>query len=556
MPKAFSAALRNLAVPLVLYLAAFAVIRFEAIQHWSTAFFCEGGDGLQNVWNLWWVSWALRHDNNPFFTTFLHFPHGTSLVAHTLNPFNGFIGIPLSAVFTQVQTYNAIVIFSFVVGGLTAFLLSLELTGSYGGSLLCGYLFTFSEYHFAHAHGHLQLTALEWIPLFLLLFWRLLLRPSPARGVLAAIALFLVILCDYYYFVFCVLSGALLIGWHLLSQWRNHPWKDRSFVLSLATFLAIAVALSGPLLFALLRLSARDHLNGAHDPNDYSLDLLAPLIPGGTWRFAEWTRWYWQRLPGNTAESSVSWGLGAIILMIVAWSSRGPRQRWMGIWSFVLVFFTLMALGPRIRMLGRPVDHLHGPFALLVGVLPPLKLAGAPVRMSVIISLCVALLAGAGFTVLWRGSGQARAMAVLLVAIAIFGSWPIPQALTPGGFPPYVARLRMLPRGYGLFDVREPFGVSRALYYQTGHEIPIAHGYISRVPESVAAADRELDVLAERRQWQYLCERRGFRYLVFSAEAPVDPGLAASAIFEGVDDNFRFYDLGHLWKCREANDPS
>ena len=549
MRRPVPALLRNVVAPLLLYLAAYVVLRFEAIPRFRTAFFSDTNDGYQNVWNLWWFSEAVRHGTSPFFTTLLHYPQGTSLVAHTLNPFNGLLALPLGAVLGPVETYNTIVIFSFVMGGLTAFWLSLEITGSYPGSLLCGYLFTFSEFHFAHGAGHLQLVALEWLPLFLLAFWRLLDRATVRRGVLAGVCLFLVILCDYYYFLFCVLAGAILLGWHLLSQRRNRPWAQRSFVLSLAAFLAVSAALCGPLLVSLLGFSWRDPLVGAHDPEQFSLDLLGPLVPGGTWRFAEWTGWYWHHLPGNPSEKSVSWGLGPIALMIVAWASRRTLRPWIGLWSFLLAFFALLALGPRIQLLGQPVDHLPGPFALLVKLFPPLKLAGAPVRMSVITSLCVAMIAGAGFSILWRSFTRARAVAVLLLAVAVVGSWPFPQPLAPAAFPPYVAAMQSLSKEYGLFDVEDAFGAAQALYDQTAHRLPLAHGYVSRVPRSVAQRDAELDVLAEHGRWQALCEQYGFRYLVFRSKAAADPALKTASILQEADPRLRFYDLGRLWNC-------
>jgi len=548
---------KHVLAPGLFYLAAYVALTFPAIRHFGSAFFADAIDGLQNVWNLWWVDWAVRHGTSPWYTTFLHFPQGTSLVAHTLNPFNGFLGIPLRTVLNTAQTYNTIVVFSFVMGGLTAYWLSLELTGDRGASLLCGYVFTFSEFHFAHAQGHLQLVALEWLPLFLLAFWRLLRRPSPTRGVLAAGSLFLVLLCDYYYFVFSVLAGAILLGGHLVSQRREHPWAERRSVLSLAAFVSAGAALCGPLVFSLLHLSVHDRLIGAHDPNEYSLDLLGPLIHGGTWRFSEWTRWYWQRLPGNPSESSVCWGLGAIVLMIVAWTTSGRTERqWIGIWSFLLAFFVLLALGPRLRLLGQPLGHIPGPFGLLVRLVPPLKLAGTPVRMSVMASLCVGLLAGVGFSILWRGSRWARGLAMLLLCLVVLESWPMRQTLTRASFPAYVAALRALPRGYGLFDVDDALGSPRALYEQTGHQIPIPHGYISRVPESVAERDAALDALVALGQWQFLCERYGFRYFAFGPDTAADPTLASAAMLVGADDRRRFYDLGRKWSCaREPRGP-
>ena len=92
---------------------------------------------------------------------------------------------------TLMQTFNFIVVFSFVIGGFTAFLLAHHLTKAYGGSLIAGFLFTFSNYHFAHAEGHLNLVSLEWIPLFVLCWHVLLNKPRLAIGMAGSPAFFL-----------------------------------------------------------------------------------------------------------------------------------------------------------------------------------------------------------------------------------------------------------------------------------------------------------------------------------------------------------------------------
>lgn len=208
--------------PLLLYLLSFFVLTYPAMAKFRTHFFADEGDGLQNVWNLWWVERAITvQHQSPWHTQYLHFPYGTSLLAHTLNPFNGFLAVGLSRFLTAVTVYNVIVTFSFVAGGMTAFLLAHYLTAAYWPSIAAGFIFTFSNYHFTQAQGHLQLVSLEWIPLFVLVWLRLLSRPTVGLAIGAALVLFLVILCDYYYFFYCVMTGIIIVGWHLIRQRRG-----------------------------------------------------------------------------------------------------------------------------------------------------------------------------------------------------------------------------------------------------------------------------------------------------------------------------------------------
>jgi len=107
-------------VPAALYLLGFFALNPHLAAQFSTAFSFGGLDGYQNVWNLWWVNKAVRELHMlPWSTMYLHHPGGTTLVGHTLNPFNGLIAIVLLPWLSMVQTYNTIVIFSFVSGGVT-----------------------------------------------------------------------------------------------------------------------------------------------------------------------------------------------------------------------------------------------------------------------------------------------------------------------------------------------------------------------------------------------------------------------------------------------------
>src|ERR1700761_993731 len=83
----------DFAIPALLYTLCFFLLTYPLVLTFSTTFYCNNGDGLQNEWNLWWVRKAIVELHQaPWFTTWLHAPQGTTLIGHTLNPFNGLIG--------------------------------------------------------------------------------------------------------------------------------------------------------------------------------------------------------------------------------------------------------------------------------------------------------------------------------------------------------------------------------------------------------------------------------------------------------------------------------
>lgn len=525
-------------LPPATYFVAFCILTFPLISQFGTHFFTDTGDGLQNVWNIWWVNRSVTElHQSPWHTTYLHYPNGTSLLGQTLNPFNGFVGILLLRFLTLIQTHNAIILFSFVAGGVTAFWLSYSVTKSYWSSLVAGYIFTFSQYHFTHAEGHMQLVALEWIPLFLLCWYRLIKTPSIRRGLASAIVLFGVLLCDHYYFLFCVLAGILIVIWHAVSTRDFRGLFEKRRLSALGAFTAVVLLTSGVLVLALLRLNRRDPLLGSHDVAEFSLDLLAPFIPGGHWRFASLTKWYWASLPGNINESSVYLGLSVVFLIVYAWAKRKTIRAQVpsfNLWYLLLAFFGAMALGPVLRIAGKAIPTGIMPYDLLQAVIPPLRLSGCPVRMMVMVTLAASVISAIGLTALFERTGRRRiVIGGILGVMLIVEFLPKPLPATRISVPEYVNVLKRSEASGGVINAVSSGPM--ALYYQTIHEKPMADGYISRYPTSVFNEWGGKVQAFQRQEYARLAEEYDVRYLVASSEAPNLPGNAPLRLLHEAD---------------------
>ena len=514
----------TIVVPSLVYFLGFAVFSYPALRFFSTHFFGDGWDGLQNAWNLWWVRRAVVELHvSPWFTRELFHPDGVTLLGHTLGLFNGLLGIPLAWFLDPVQVYNTIVVFAFVASGTTLFLLARSLGAGYGSSLFAGAAFTFGSYHWAHAAGHMNLISLEWVPLFLLAWIRWLERPGLARAVLAAGALWLVKLCDYYYAVFCAVMGLFL----LVAAARERPgsFRERRAVTSLFLFAAISLATAGLHVARLFAANATDPLLDAHDPLEFSLDGYALFVPGGHWRFAELTSGYWETLPGVPVESSVYLGWTLILPAAYAWwARRREGLAGLGVWAALAVFFAVLALGPRLQVWGLLFSSVPLPYALLERLLPPLRLTGVPVRMASMVLLCTALLAARGLPGFLRHLLRRPAAAVLFFLVFVLETWPSPLPLTRPDIPDYFAALRELPPG----AVHGPdVDGADVLYQQTLFRKPMTLGCISRRPASLAGRKYEFDELEAEGRQEELMRRFQVRYLI--ADNPTD-GRAPSGL--------------------------
>jgi len=513
--------LRDGFCPAALYFAAFAALTYPLLFSFSSRFFTDGGDGLQNVWNLWWVNRAVLSFQSPWYTSYLHYPFGVSLFGHTLNAFNGFLGIVLLRLFSVVQTHNLIVILAFVLGGVNAFLLCRYVTGAYWPSLVGGAIFTFSSYHFAHAQGHLNLVSIEWIPLFLLLWYRLFEKPTVKIGIAAGITLFLVLLCDYYYLLYSAMAGALIAAWIIIVT-NGRPLRTQMayYGRALVAFTSTCIVTCGPLVLGLIFLNARDPFIGAHTESEFSLDLPALVIPGGRWRFADLTKAYWSRLPGNVNESSVDLGVSVVILLVYAWFNRsrlGGNK--LTLWYLIAATFGVLSLGPTLHVWGQawPVPLPYRLFRLLI---PPLRLAGVPVRMVVMVFLSGGVIAAHALKLLQSEARSRRVAAglILLLMVTEYLPYAIPQ--TPPDVPNYVIELKSKPGRGAVLDLASQFG--SALYYETVYDKPAAFGYISRVPSSVIRKDAVLKAFIEDQNYEPLCHDYGIQYVVRPSGELVD----------------------------------
>lgn len=512
--------LKFFALPGFIYLVFFFVFNPYWLTGFSTGFFLDSGDGFQNVWNIWWVNDALTHlGQNPYFTNYIDFPHGVPLITQTMNIFNCLVAIPLMATgLSLVQATNVMVTFSFIVGGLSMFWLVYYLNRSWWVAMLGGFLFTFSSYHFAHALGHLQLVSLEWIPLFILLWWMMLERWRHKLALCAAFVLLLVILCDYYYFFYSVMTAGIIFFYFLFT--KRFSLKDAKVIKVLATFVVAAGVLVGPFVVSLLLAnSPSDPLQGSHPTDLFGLDALSPFIPGGQWIFSNLTAWHWENLPGYKSETSVYLGLAIIVGVIVTFFKKSRARlkielpKWINVWWIIFFTFAILSLGRHPRAFGGDIQSIPMPYILLEKVFPPLEISGMPIRMVIVVIIAGIIIASFALKKINLKTVKGKLIFAGIVAISAFEMYPMPLPLTQPVQPAYVEVLKNLPLkdGSGIID-NAAISSTWALFGQTEHGKPMAFGYTTRTPKSVEDKNFKIFAAIEENRHYELCSQYKIRY--------------------------------------------
>jgi hypothetical protein len=528
---------------LVGYLLLTLILTWPLAIHFAIAIPGDGFDGWQNYWNLWWMREALlRLQTSPLFTPYLYYPTGASLLFHTLNPFNGFLTLPIQLLASLVIAYNAVVLFSFVVGGFGAYLLALHVLASLGrftpsavprdahlAAFVAGIIYAFSPFHFAHLLGHMQVFSLEWLPFYTLYLLRALpgapagwrekegTRAGSVARDAAKASFFLVLtgLCDWYYVFFLLLLTGLLVAWLAYSKVRSgvsgrcnrqrqqgetgHVLRSwgRLLAVPVAIFSGFALALS-PLLFPMLRQAqeAEYLVPAAEQSQNLSADLLAFFTPA---RFhplwGEAARIVSDRFTSPPSEHTVFVGYLPLALALIAivglWRCRPVR-----FWGLSLVTFSVLALGPVLHVAGQteflgPGIEVPLPFAILSAILPFVRLTRSLSRFAVMVMLSLAILAALGLQTVITCLPQRhkdtkitsclRVLVVIIVGALICLEYlAVPYPMTPLDTPPFYQELAHEPGDFAIVALPMNWDRPNPLLYQTVHRRPLISAYTSR----------------------------------------------------------------------------
>lgn len=516
--------------------------------YWRTHL--QGGnfeDSWMNAWHIDWMRHCVSAGQNPFFAPGLHHPLGAELVWHTMAPAKSLLGALFSLYLEDsIASLNLVIVSSFVLTALTSYLLCAYFVRDLPArrrtlSALIGMcVFTFSRYHLAHAIAHMNLTAIEGMPLFLLAFLRhseAHERGERARGwlVCAGFAAGYTALCDFYYVYYLYLfTGA----WYAVRTWQRGQELLRGRALrSALTVWGVGLLGALPAIVPLLLHLSPQPIAHHHDDSDYPADLLTPFYPD---RLSMWNAWIpqaprdalnrMQKSLLNDAEGGCFVGVAAPALAWIGVRGSPPKSpaRALGVLAIVFyvlslgVFLNLGGNEPQpawvallllcgvVLLLLRPSSALRQdlrralvlvmlvaplltltaygevlrvripmPFLLFKHLVPLFGRGGMPVRLLLLTQLCLALLATRGTAqVLARSARFAPLVAMVLLALVNLETKSVPFTMVP--VPPSSPAFDMIR------DDPEPIAVFTdhviGQWEQRAHHRPVSFARQSRLP--------------------------------------------------------------------------
>jgi hypothetical protein len=356
------------------------------------------------------------------------------------------------------------------------------LLGDRRAAFLAGLVFTFSNYHFAHAQGHLNLISMEWVPLFLLGLVRVWRYRRIRDGLLMGTALALTTFCDVYYFLFCGFIAVLAVAVKLVREPRRV--FERRVVAAGAAGAALFLVTGGILILAMLVAYWTTEFVPTHDARFWSADLQAFFVPGWISAWGGLFQSIHGRWTGNSAECCQYLGWSVLALSAMAFAfSRSAERPWT--WAGLTLTGLVLALGPVLHWGGTIHDGIPLPFKPLSAVLPFLRMSGAPERWAFLSLVGTSVLAGWGLKAIlmrlqerrwWRlpSKGVVATGICLLVLIDLAPQWIETREIR---WPAFIADLAAQPEEWVFLDLGDD---NEALLRQIGHGHRLVGGYISR----------------------------------------------------------------------------
>jgi hypothetical protein len=457
----------------------------------------DNHDAELNTWIIAWIAHALPTQPLNLFEAPLFHPehHSLAFSEHMFVP--SVMGAPLMwAGASPVLVYNLLIMIGFALSGFAMYWLMAAWTGSTSAAIVAGLAYAFNA-HALTRFVHLQALHVEFFPIVLYAFDRVLTERRWRDVLLLAGAFVLQSLCSNYLLVFTTyaLIASAIVRWPELGNGK-HPLAGWP-VTRLAVTGVIAIIFLAPFLWPYYQVDREHGLARAADVvTQYNAGWRDYLVTGGRLHFAWWSHTLFEGrtalFPGFTVLA-----LAAIALVsgkgIRPSTSSGRPEPVEGRDGRIRMALAIVVVGVAFS-LGTSLPGyraLHGTLPLLSGLRNVarwgwLALAGS------------AILAGFGVAALERMNFRSWRIAAAGLGLLV----TVEAIRTPVGYTEYLGIPRIYDRLAGLPDavvaefpfysgasvsLNGPYVLANTKYFR-----PLMNGYSSFHPETFEARGRTL----------------------------------------------------------------
>jgi hypothetical protein len=445
------------------------------------------GDAFWFLWDFWSFKKAVISLSNPYYTTDIFYPNGVSLAFSEVSPLNAIISIPLQHLFGLIAAYNIIWILTFILSGFGTYLLVKYLTNNTKAAFLSGLIFMFCPYHFAHALGHMNLAATEWIPFYVLFLIKMTRENKRTNVLYAAFFLVLTAMTSDYYLVY-MFSFTLL---YIIYYWLvDKSLINKDFLKNFLIMITGVVVGFSPFLYIMLKEMLLTGSNYIYEGGfeDFSADLMAFFTPTIFHPiFKDLVSPINSHFSGGGVESTVFAGYTVLFLSIIAILKIKTKE--IKFWALSAIIFFILCLGPTLQVFGVTVFNIPLPYQILMHI-PFFSMARAPGRWDVLVMLSLAILAGHGLNYISSmiksespvQSNKESIIFIIVSCLVLFEFLAVPFPMSSAETPTIYKQLAAETNDYAILEVPEA-AAANYMYFQTIHGKKLVNGLASRTPD-------------------------------------------------------------------------
>jgi hypothetical protein len=449
----------------------------------------QSRDKFHFIWNFWWLRHALSAHLGVLQTQLIFYPQGASLVLQTMDYFDGAVAAPLAMAFGEVFSYNAVLLASFPLAGVSAYLLAWHLTRSRLASLVGGVIFALFPQHVAQAlFGHPNIANVAWIPAYFLCLMLAFEKGKARYAVAAGGMLAILTMVDLQQLLMAAIGTVTYLGYHLAATRLSHPLRILGLTFLVA---AVAVVFTSPYLyFAFQAVSSQsrppppitDAIKGSANPLLYLTPFPYSAVSGALFAHT------YHGLAGTPSNWIIFIGWTVLALAVVGAITSSDRRKY---------FLIALAAVSLLFSLGPTQDpsaiSLRSPYTFLYDHISILHYFRASARLSILLMLAMSGLAAMGASKMMKvveGKRVLRFPATKVVACVLLALIVVEYAPSVAVEPvPQSGAYGIISSDNGNFSVLElPATLTqtqRALYAQTIDGKPLVNGKLSQSAQTV-----------------------------------------------------------------------
>ncbi len=413
-------------------------------------------DPLQHLRTMRWYKTCLLQGRSPYFSPETQYPMGVPLGYYSPMQIQAAFYFPLSFLIrNDILIYNLLWFASLVMTGLGTFVLAWTVVKERVPAAVAGLLTMIGTPVLMHAHAHLELINVGFVPLFLAAWIAYCDRPSRKTLFASTTCYLLATMSAAYFGVLVVVPACLYLAWRFVGEGRGAFAWIRPRIVPLIGFGAIA----GAGLFVLFssQIWAEAHGFPMARPRSqfesYGTTLWSYLLPTHLHALGKIMPVDVYELTHLSGEGYSYLGIVALLLIHRAWVCRAkfPGGRY---WWAAFGLMIVLSLGAKWHLGTHggtlPAEWLHRWFR-------PFRVIRVPARFNIFASVCAAVIAAAGlkhWLAAMKRPWSRAALVVALLAIALFDLSVVPFTLEkPPAMPACYAELRARDPGAAFHDV-------------------------------------------------------------------------------------------------------